>query len=114
MIQSSEDIKKERKFNSEFQGLKNCKSFWTGVHNYKREDIQEYCLDKKFVEENYISKETLNTIGDMLITCCDSIHNHVNASKKNEYDWKYEIRECLEMMRTEALSLLKPLESTNK
>jgi len=42
-----------------------------------------------------------------ILNNCNQIREHLKESKKNKYDWKYEIQESLQEIETEAQSWIK-------
>lgn len=53
------------------------------------------------------SKETQKASMELIITACNQIQKHVFNIRKEDYDWKREVYDALEVITTEANSWLK-------
>lgn len=51
-----------------------------------------------------ISQDTLNSSSELVQTCVQEIRKHLKESKNNNYDWRYEIIEALDIIDTECES----------
>ena len=54
--------------------------------------------------------ETLNVTVQQIFTACNMIEKSLADSTKNDYDWKHEIREAIQEIRTETRSIIEDAE----